>query len=67
MSIQLEQQRAFEIKTWLKENPDVTNWVAIDDLDMRSDTWGLTNFILCSNSNEGIKQSGIKEKIIKFS
>ena len=66
MSICLEQQRAFEIKTWLNENPNVTNWVAVDDLDMRSEIWGLDNFVLCSKSSEGIKQSGVKEKIIKF-
>jgi hypothetical protein len=28
--------------------------------------WGLTNFVLTPKSNEGIKQSGIKEKIIKY-
>jgi hypothetical protein len=26
--------------------------------------WGLTNFVLTPKSNEGIKQLGIKEKII---
>lgn len=66
MSIHLEQQRSFEIKTWLKENPEVTNWVAVDDLDMRNYNWGLKNFVLCSKSTEGIKQSGIKDKIIKY-
>ena len=29
-------------------------------------TWGLRNFVQCTNQNEGIKQSGIKEKIINF-
>jgi hypothetical protein len=28
--------------------------------------WGLTNFVLTPKSIEGIKQSGIKEKIITF-
>jgi len=27
---------------------------------------GLTNFVLTPRSREGIKQSGIKEKILKF-
>jgi hypothetical protein len=27
---------------------------------------GLTNFVLTPRSREGIKQSGVKEKIIKF-
>jgi hypothetical protein len=28
--------------------------------------WGLTNFVLTPKSIEGIKQTGIKEKIIKY-
>ena len=28
--------------------------------------WGLTNFVLTPKSTEGIKQSGIKEKIINY-
>jgi hypothetical protein len=28
--------------------------------------WGLDNFVLTPNGNEGIKQSGIKEKILQF-
>jgi hypothetical protein len=28
--------------------------------------WGLTNFVLTPKGSEGIKQNGIKEKIIKF-
>jgi hypothetical protein len=49
----------------------ITHWVAIDDLNMSlSDvdgkSWGLKNFVLTPVNREGIKQSGIKEKIIKF-
>jgi hypothetical protein len=33
------------------------------DLEM---DWGLTNFVLTPSSIEGIKQSGIKEKIINY-
>lgn len=36
-------QRATEILNWLMDHPDITEWVAIDDLDMRP---YLTNFIL---------------------
>jgi hypothetical protein len=47
---------------------------AIDDLDMSARygdisgnlKWGLENFVHTPSSSEGIKQSGIKEKIIKF-
>jgi hypothetical protein len=36
-------------------------------LDGESDKkLGLTNFVLTTKSSEGIKQSGIKEKIIKY-
>jgi hypothetical protein len=28
--------------------------------------WGLTNFVLTPKSREGIKQTGIKEKILNF-
>jgi hypothetical protein len=28
-------------------------------------TWGLENFVLTPRSREGIKQSGIKEQILK--
>ena len=74
---QLEQERHFEILEWLKENQGVTHWVAIDDLNMgipqtheswgeMEMDWGLTNFVLTPKSTEGIKQSGIKEKVIKY-
>ena len=69
-----------EIDNWLKNHPEVTHWVAVDDLDMSveflgdrfssaddSDTKpGLSNFVLTPRVNEGIKQSGIKEKILQF-
>ena len=61
----LEQSRSLEILQYLREHPEITHWVAVDDLNMakRAD-WGLTNFVLTPLSREGIKQSGIKEKII---
>ena len=66
----LEMSRVIEIKQYLHDHPEVTHWVAIDDLDMGKDEdwkdWGLDNFVLTPRSNEGIKQSGVKEKILKF-
>ena len=65
----LEQTRSLEILKWLREHPEVTKWVSVDDLDMsyRPDSgWGLENFVLTPRGKEGIKQSGIKEKIIKL-
>lgn len=58
-----EAERALEIKKWLALNSSVTKWVAIDDLNM---TPHLDNFVHTIKQNEGIKQSGIKEKIISY-
>lgn len=77
----LELERFMEIQNWLEKHPEVTHWVAVDDLDMsveflsnhfsnansESDVKpGLTNFVLTPKSTEGIKQNGIKEKILNF-
>lgn len=77
----LELERSIEILDWLQKHPEVTNWVAVDDLDMSIDFLskhfthkdpdndekpGLTNFVHTPRSNEGIKQSGVKEKLLKF-
>jgi hypothetical protein len=72
----LEQSRSLEIKQYLKDNPQITHWVAIDDLNMGKTglyysvefehSWGLENFVYTPRSNEGIKQTGVKEKIISY-
>ena len=77
----LELERSMEIQNWLEKHPEVTHWVAVDDLDMsveflskhfsnansESDVKpGLTNFVLTPKSTQGIKQNGIKEKILHF-
>jgi hypothetical protein len=72
----LEQTRSIEIKQYLHDHPEITNWVAIDDLNMGKTglyysmefehEWGLDNFVLTPSSSEGIKQTGIKDKIIKI-
>ena len=75
----LEIERSMEIGHWLKNHPEVTHWVAVDDLNMSSEFLskyfsdgesdknpGLSNFVLTPKSSEGIKQCGIKEKIIKY-
>jgi hypothetical protein len=66
-----EQSRSLEILQYLHDHPEITQWVAIDDLNMGKNgeswkNWGLDNFVLTPSSSEGIKQSGIKDKIIKF-
>lgn len=55
--------RVTEIKEWLKNHTEVTHWVAVDDMDLSK----LENFVMTTKPyNEGIKQSGIKEKVLKF-
>jgi hypothetical protein len=76
---ELELERSMEIGHWLENHPEVTHWVAVDDLNMSAEFLskyfskeesdknpGLTNFVLTPRSREGIKQSGVKEKVIKF-
>ena len=72
----LEQTRSLEIRQYLQDHPEVTEWVAIDDLNMGktgqyysvefTHDWGLDNFVLTPKGNEGLKQSGIKEKVLSF-
>ncbi len=72
----LEQTRSLEIRQYLQDHPEVTEWVAIDDLNMGktgqyysvefTHDWGLDNFVLTPRGNEGLKQSGIKEKVLSF-
>jgi len=71
---ELAEYRISEVNKWLEEHPEVTHWVAVDDLPLGEVygpisgkfLGGLKNFVLTPKSSEGIKQSGIKEKILKF-
>lgn len=65
--LRYEQERYLEINQFVKDDPSITHWVAVDDLDMAwNGKWGLSNFVLTPRMDEGIKQSGIKQKIIEF-
>lgn len=69
---ELEMIRVIEIKQYLHDHPEITHWVSIDDLNMGKngeewkDEWAIDNFVLTPKSNEGIKQSGVKEKIKNY-
>ena len=73
---ELEQTRTIEIKQYLNDHPEITHWVSVDDLRMGKSgmdysvpyehEWGLDNFVETPRSTEGIKQTGIKEKILNF-
>jgi hypothetical protein len=74
----LEQSRYVEITQYLMDHPEITHWVSVDDLHMGThvenskygafdrDDWGLENFVWTPRPSEGIKQSGVKEKILKY-
>jgi hypothetical protein len=72
LNTKYEQQRCMEVKQYLIDHPEITHWVCVDDLTLGLDSngvtqkWGLTNFVRTPKMTEGIKQSGIKEKILKF-
>jgi hypothetical protein len=59
---EIESMRVAEISEWLESHPDVEKWVAIDDLDLST----LEFFVHTKRMKEGIKQSGIKEQILKI-
>lgn len=62
----LEFMRCHQIKKWIMDN-NPYKWVAIDDLPLGGEKdWNLSNFVYTPRTMEGIKQSGIKEKVLKF-
>jgi len=61
---QLEECRAYEINKYVAEH-NLTNWIAIDDLDLS--TWiSPEHFVRTPRVSEGIKQCGIKDKILNL-
>ena len=60
---ELEECRAYEILLYVQER-EIKNYVAIDDLNLSP--WIPNNFVHIPCSNEGIKQSGVKDKILNI-
>jgi len=58
--------RFHQIKDWVTQNKPKT-WIVIDDLDMSSDfnRIGFGNNFVLTKDMEGLKQTKLKEKIIK--
>jgi len=57
----LEGGRSDEINTYIGQHKDeILAWVSVDDLKM----YDLEHFVECTKWTEGIKQTGIKEKIV---
>jgi hypothetical protein len=68
-----EQQRCIEVRQYLTDHPEITHWACIDDLQLGGkdsygyeQVWGLSNFVHTPRENEGIKQSGVKEKLLEY-
>lgn len=65
----LEGGRAYEIRKYIEEH-ELTQWAVIDDLNIMNsghDDFFEGRFVHCKRSaTEGIKQSGLKEKLIKI-
>ena len=68
-----EQQRCIEVRQYLTDHPGVTHWVCVDDLELgetdthdREQKWGLSNFVHTPRASEGIKQSGVKDKMLQY-
>lgn len=60
----LQSARVTEIQNFLSSHPEITKWVAIDDMNLSK----LENFVRTSpfGINGGIKGEGVKERIIEF-
>ena len=68
-----EQQRCIEVRQYLTDHPEITHWACIDDLELgevdsygKEQKWGLTNFVRTPRQSEGIKQAGVKEKLLEY-
>jgi len=61
MSSDLEDDRTWQIQNYIEEQ-NITEWVAVDDLNLSE----LGNRFVITRDNEGIKQTGLKNKIIKI-
>ena len=55
--------RGFEILKYVHQY-QIEKYVAVDDLDLNP--WLNDHFVRCTHSTEGLKQSNVKEKILKI-
>ena len=64
----LVRNRVYQIGQYLNTHPEITNWVAIDDMNMKK-YMEITNEddkMVLTKDSEGLKQLGIKNKIINI-
>jgi len=62
----LSKNRANEINEFLKLHQVVKNHVVLDDLDLEQYLTQPDKFVHCKRSNEGLKQSGLKDKVLNI-
>jgi hypothetical protein len=55
--------RGFEVLKYVHQY-QIERYVAVDDLDLNP--WLIDHFVRCTHSTEGLKQSNVKEKILKI-
>ena len=60
---ELDTCRGFEILKYVHQY-QIEKYVAVDDMNLNG--WIPDHFVRCTHSTEGIKQSGVKEKILKI-
>jgi len=60
---QHKKSRVNQIMIWLSHHPEVTHWVAVDDMSLDQDE-RMISFVL-ADELEGIGKAGIKKKIIQ--
>jgi hypothetical protein len=55
--------RGFEILRYVHQY-QIENYVAVDDMSLTG--WVSDHFVWCTNSTEGLNQTGVKEQILKI-
>jgi len=66
MGLGLNQTRVLEIRKWLDNHPHVVSWVAIDDMRLGEQGWGLEHFVLSTDHKNGICNSEVKTLLIEY-
>jgi hypothetical protein len=62
----ISNNRANEINKYVETLPDLQKFVILDDLELGRYLSHPQNFVHCKRSNEGLKQSGLIDKVLKI-
>lgn len=59
-------ERSSELKEWVENHPEIENWIILDDINVKpAFPKDMQSKIFITKDLEGIKQTGLKSKIIK--